>query len=409
MTGRAFGRPQSGAAAPAVSAESPQIQFMELKQITVLPSAAPNAFPGGAKCDSEGNLFLRFGIYDFTRAQIAQDAAISEIIPDSKRIVAYGRSPLPVSDYPNARLVYFNVTSGGSLYALISTRAGASASAPRPAPEYYLERFKDDGTVDAILRISPPPGATHWFADLLGIFRDGNFLVAGISTATTNRPGAGSWGPFTAIYDRNGRFVREVALPGDVVNKVQDSDKPTQQKVIAASSATDGGAQSGTPDKTGSSVAASSKGSPEQPSKPGEPFEAAVTTGAVFGGPDGNVWIFRSSDPIKLFDVNPMGDVVKHFEFQAPVKGLKPFNMGFAGPDEVYIHFVRLVGTPGAAVGPSGVVGVFDTDSERFESLYALPITEKAIRVLACSDHRGGFLYLGSTKNHDLALYDYRP
>src|SRR6185437_8461183 len=386
--GRAFARPQSRATDRVVLAASVPIQSMELKETTVLPSAAPNAFRGGTECDSKGDIFLQFGIYDFTRAQLEQDAAISEIIPDSKRIVAYGRSPLPASDYPNAQVHSFNAAPGGQLYALLVTRSDVPAGAPRAAAEYYVERFKDDGTADSVLHVDPPPGATHWFADSVGSFSNGSFLITGTSTASADKPSAGSWGPFTAIYDRNGRFVREVTLPDDIVNKMAKGDK-SHSASHSTSSTTPAGTQTAAANGTPTAGQGGAQESPEQPSKSHEFFEVAITTGGVLSGPDGNVWIFRASDPARLYSVNPSGEVLKHFQLAVPAPGLKPFGIGFAGPDEIYIHFVRFAGAPGASVSPSDVVGIFDTDSERFESLYALPDTEKGMRVLACSDHRG--------------------
>ena len=46
--------------------------------------------------------------------------------------------------------------------------------------------------------------------------------------------------------------------------------------------------------------------------------------------------------------------------------------------------------------------------SEQFNALYTLPSTEKGSGVMACSDGRGGFTYLGSTPDNHLALFDYR-
>jgi hypothetical protein len=107
-------------------------------------------------------------------------------------------------------------------------------------------RFKDDGTPDSITHIDMPPGAAHWFANLLGIFLDGNFLIAGQTSATADGPSAGSWRPFTGIYDASGRFVSEVTLPDDVVNEDVEKTAGSPQQSAGAAAPTPAGTAKGT-------------------------------------------------------------------------------------------------------------------------------------------------------------------
>ena len=144
----AFARPQAGPTGPAVKDEQRAIEQLQLKESTALALAAPNAFGSAAQCDSGGDIFVRLANYNFTSAQMSSDSAVSEIIlDDSKRVVAYGTSPLSPSDYPNSRLKSFSVLPKGVVYALIITRQNPTEGNARPQPVYYVERFKDDGTV----------------------------------------------------------------------------------------------------------------------------------------------------------------------------------------------------------------------------------------------------------------------
>jgi hypothetical protein len=364
-------------------------------------------------CDSDGDIFLQFVHYDPARLW-ETDPGVSEVIPDSKRIVAYGTSPLSQFDYPNSRLESFSVLPNGEVYALIFTRRDRSSGGPRPAPEYYVERFKDDGTTDSITHIDAPPGAAHWSAALLGAYWDGNFLIAGTSSGSAEQPGASSWRPFTAIYGPRGRFVSEVTLPEDIVNDFAEGSGPAQ-RTAGAAAATPAGTAGGQL-RGGEKAAAESRAETQEtqasstkPSKPHEFFEISITTGGLISAPDGNIWIFRASDPIRLYAVSSAGEVIKHFQFPAPVSGLKPSKIGSAGPARIFLDFAHFAGDPIPPSGSSHAVGVFDPLSERFETLYTLPDTDKSFRVLACGDGRGGFLYLGSTPDNHVAVFDYGP
>lgn len=409
----ACANPQTGSGGASATADLPAIVSLQLKDTTALSSTAPNAYGPGTTCDSEGDVFFKLVYYDPAQMRIAAGAAISEITPDSKTTVEYGTSGLSASDYPNSRLLSFSVTPRGKVSALIFTRADPSDGGVRPAPEYYFERFKDDGTIDSITRIAPPPGASHWFADLISVFPDGDFLIAGtISGDSGDHPSAGSWQPFTAIYDPRGRFVSEVNLPDDVVNDEAPVDR-SPHKVANAPDANPPATK-----QTKSGVGAGVGNPPPQPeahapstqqSKPHEFFEAAISTGDVVSGPDGNIWILRTSDPLRLYAVDSSGEVVKHFQFSAPAQGLKPFSFSFAGPDVIFFDFAHFAVDQTPFSGPSEILGLFNTVSERFEGLYTLPKTQKGLHVPACGDRQGGFLYLGRTSDNHLAVFDYAP
>lgn len=407
--------PQARAPKSGAETESPPTVTLRLRETTVLASPAPNAFAAGNRCDSSGDVFVRLGLFDPTRIGVQIDPAVSEVIPESKRIVTYGNSPpLSSSDYPSSTLRSFNVTPAGAVYALITARPKPSSESPSPVREYYVEGFKDDGTTASITHIEAPPGATHWSANLLDAFHDGSLLIAGTVSrgSGSEQPSASSWRAFTAIYDPSGRFVREVTLPGDVVNDLAGDNGSVQQGIKKGEAPTPAG-KVGEPldaaDKAQSVAGAQTQAVPTRLPKAGESFDLSVATGDVVSGPDGNLWILRASDPLRLYAVSSAGEVVRHFQFSPPAPGLKPFDFGFTGPEQIFFKFVHFAGSSGPSSGSPNVLGVFNAVSERFDALYALPDTEKGFRVLACSDGHGGFLYLGGTADNHLAVYDYVP
>lgn len=382
--GPALGAPQAVATGSSSGAGLPPVEALRLQDTTVFSSAAPVAFRGGSRCDADGDAFVQLASLVGAPARVQPSSSISEVIRDGRRIVVYA-TQLSSSDYPNARVEDFSVLPSGAMYALIFTRKEAPSQGPRPDPQYYVEAFKDDGTKDSITQINPPLGITHWFVDLLGAFNDGDFLVVGTGTASTERPSASSWHPFTAVYDPAGRFIVEVALPEDVANNFEE---------ISAG-------------KSGAAARPETQGAPSQTTKSQQYFEVAISAGGVINGPDGNVWILRASDPIRLYAVNSGGQVIEHFKFVSPDPGLAPLGFGFANSVQVFLDFERFAGAPSSQSGASKLVGLFNISSGRFESLYSLPETDKSFRALACSDGNGGFLYLGSTADNHLADFDY--
>ncbi|MGB6874679.1 MAG: hypothetical protein WBD87_01465 [Candidatus Acidiferrales bacterium] len=367
-----LGSPQATVGGSGADTGLPPTETLRLQETTVFASTRPTAFRGGSHCDSEGDAFVEFARLVGNPLHVEPSSSISEVVPDGKRIVVYGGTQLSPSDYPNSRLTDFSVLPNGVLYALIFTRRDAPSQGSRPEAQYYIERFKDDGTMDSITAIHAPPGIAHWYADLLGAFPDGNFLIVGTSTASAGEPSASSWRPFTAIYDPTGRFVAEVTLPDDVAN---DSNK----------------SGSGLPRSAGGKA-----------SKPQQYFEVAITTGGVVNGPDGNVWILRASDPLRLYAVNSSGLVTQHFKVSPPAPELEPSGFGFANSAQIFFNFGHFGGG-----SSSDLVGLFSAFSGRFDALYSLPDTEKGFRTLACSDGNGGFFYLGSTPDNHLAVFDY--
>jgi hypothetical protein len=382
-----LGAPQ--AAKSGAPARLPPVESLQLQHTTVFSAPAPLGYSSGIRCDSHGHAYLLPATFAGVPPRLQPFSSVAELIPDEKQIMTYRTLPLSVSRYPHAAMLSFAVLPDGRLYALIATRQFTSKGKPRSEPQYYVERFNNDRTRDSITHIQTPPGVAHWYAALLAPFSDGRFLIAGTSTNTKERPDAGSWRPFTAIYDSSGGFVGDVTMPHDIPNNFNE-----------------GGA--GKPRAAGK---AKGKASPAQASKPGRYFDVAITTGGAVSGPYGNVWILRNSNPIRLYAVDSSGRVTQHFGFSPPVPGLVPLDFGFASPGEIFFEFARPPAPPGApSKGPSELVGVFNTTLQQFEALYTLPEKDnKFLRPLACSDGNGGFLYLGSTRDNHLGVFDYAP
>lgn len=397
----AFAQPQATGTGSA-STSLPAPVALRLQGTTQLDSIAPNASLAGAKCDANGNVFVRFGNYDFVGQHMQLDSAISEVIPESKRVVIHRVPALSSSDYPNSKLMSFGVSLDGVVYALISTRRNASDGEPRPAEyEYYVEQLKEGVSAGSMTHLQTLPGVAHWVPVLLGAFPKGNFLIAGQKSEDAGRPGPGSWRPFTAIYDSSGRFLIELNLPEDVVNHFSEYTGSAEGTAAAETPPAKraGAVQPGASEQAG--APAQSK----QSSKPHEYLGISIRSGGIVSGPDGNLWILRASDPLRLYAVDAAGQVVKHFQLSPPVAGSTP-QFGFAGPEQIFFAFTDAGGESNPHPGPSEMIGVFDIATEQFNALYTVPRTKG---FLGCADGRGGFIYVGSSPDRRLALFDYRP
>jgi len=345
---------------------APAVQSLELKE--TIPLAYPSAgMMGGAKCDGHRNIFVSLPVMN-SDGTLRTDVLL-EILLDSKSTKMFGSQPLPASDYPNQSTDYFDVDADGTVYALVYTREnGKQRDKQPPVPQYYIERFNSDGSADSVVHLDHPPGAGAVGIDpyQFGIFPDGSFILAGIRWDAPTKAEA-----FTAVYSSSGKFIRSVALPDDV---------PGDQTLKAEHAS------------TAQRDAASS----------------AVMLGSIVSSPDGNVYLLRNSQPVRIYGVDSSGEVVKHFQLSPPSPGLDVSSTGLVGEDSLFLFFGHPPPQhPGEKPISEWLVGVFNTVSGQFDGIYALPT--KGVGVPACGDQHGGLLFIGHTADRHLAVVDYGP
>lgn len=345
----------------------PAVQFLVLKETIPLAYASPQGFMSGVKCDGDGNIFVPM-------PEMNSDGTVSrivliEIVPDSKSTKTFGSQPLPASDYPNQSIHYFDVDAHGTVYALGYTHEDKQASDKKPTiPQYFIERFNDDGSTDSVVRLGYPPGTGAVELDLshFGIFGDGSFIVAGTQwDASTEAK------PFTGIYGSNGKFIRSVALPDDVL------DDETLKAERASSAQHDAAV-------------------------------SAITLGSMVSSPDGIVYLLRDSQPVRIYAVASSGEVVKRFQLSPPLPGLNVFSAGLAAKDSLLLYFAH---PPPEHLDEKPVsqwlIGIFNSVSGQFDAVYKLPA--KTTGVPACGDQHRGLLLVGNTADQHLAVFDYAP
>lgn len=409
LAGRpAFAAPQARASAAANAAEPPAIQNLHLKETTVFPSGVPFAF-GDSHCDSSGDIFLSLSKYGLRETGAASEPVITEVTPESKQMQEYEKTPISIADYPNPLRLGFAVTPRGVIYRAFLTLR--SPTPPRPPAEFYVEKFNDDGTTDSITHLDAPAETSQWFPQTFAVFPDGNLLVVGAGSPIEEQPEGSRWVPLLAIYGPGGRFVRDLSLPNDSDNETGESNSVTEKAVKDTPGSSKEKIAAPSQDTSSGAATPKAEASPtiSQASLHGRNLVQAISDGGVAVAPDGNAWIALATDPIRLFEVDSGGEVIKHFQIAPPLKGMQRFIIGLAGPGKVYFDFAPVELDSRKIYGKSEVLGVFNTESERFEGVYKLPETETGLRFPVCSDLHGGFLYVGATSDNHFAVFDYVP
>jgi len=391
-----FSTTPSGKSRVQSTEEPPEQRTLSLRETVVFQSPPLGSTLSWIRCDAGGNIFVP--LPQIARNGTWTNTVVAELLTESRTTRRFGAVPFDQAKYPNAFVSYFDVDRHGAVYALFSTHPNDPKTGQPLRPvvlSYFIEHFNDDGSADSIVPIGLPEGAAAMpYVYAMAVAPGDRFLLTG--TAVTQD---GLNRPFTALYDSTGRFLRNIEFPDDVkdnapdsVGSASDNGKSTQPRSESASHSADKG--------TGGS------GSESQAAREKIPVGAAISTGSVVTSPDGYIYVLRNSDPLRLYGVSLSGDPPKHFQFAAPAPGLRPFTMEAAGPTSLVLDFWPMAGTAGAPQA----LEVFDTDSGRLTALYQLPESAGTMLIPACSDRRGGFLYLGeSADKQHLAVFRYTP
>lgn len=328
------------------------------------------------KCDRDGNIFVAYTANPYAGSGASGGASrpITEVVLESKSTVQFRMSPIDGYDTQNRR--YFGLDQRGTLYALLSANPANGKENRQKQPDYFIEKFKEDGTRDSLTKLLLPAGARMW-PMLFGVFNDGSYLATGTNLSLTSTAGAIS-GPFTAIFDSSGRFVQSVRLPDDVPDSPATRVPPRHPQVDPRKQATDN-----------------------------TPSVLSVLEGGLVSAADGNVYLVRAGNPMRIYGISPGGEVVTQAQAPIPEPGLSLVEVG-ASAAGLYFHF----GHVATSVSPDGsdprnVVALFDLNIKRFVALYRLPANVSQDWVPACADNRGNFSFLGETADGRLQVTTY--
>jgi hypothetical protein len=204
------------------------------------------------RCDGEGNLYFR-PVREAPANPMS--APYIRVSADGRHIVSIGLESVP--DFPKDDSHIETVALGlrGGMYLLAWKDDG-----------YYFLDFDDEGKFRSASKVDRGLLVSH-----LAVFPTGEILAAGEKVPEKSDDPTGV--PFTAILDRNGKLLKELALAGDV--KPEPGKAPDQQSM-------------------------------------------AIDLGAAVPGDDGNIYLLRAAEKPLIFVISPAGEVVRKLILTPP-------------------------------------------------------------------------------------------
>ncbi|MGA2647411.1 MAG: hypothetical protein ABSF15_22105 [Candidatus Sulfotelmatobacter sp.] len=310
---------QQGAAVPAVSIKTTKIE---------LPLSHPTQMIDKTTCDSDGNVYARVWAGDGSETA---RLPVQEITPEGT--LARNFRVAGASQNTDVAEGFF-VSDAGDVY-----------QAARMANGVYIVKFAKDGSVKSTVKLEADPRLVDPWQ--LAVFKAGEYLLSGL-TGKDHRT------PYTAVFETNGKLVKEIYEPEDEEARLK--------------------AENGDTAYTRSNA--------------GNRF---VGFGDVAAGSDGNVYLLRGTSPALVYVVSPAGQVVRKLHIDT---GSPDFVAG-----DIKLHAGRLaIGFN----GPNNLVMVTDLEGRTIAS-YAVDRHKPDWPALACYDGEG-FTFVTAYAEKELYL-----
>jgi hypothetical protein len=358
-----------GSAKPTVTLPPPRPLYEQERIHFSLPMPVSVGLP--MKCDQNGNIYIEGIISSMAMLRESVQGYVplpfERFSPDSATITEYALPP--IADYQQVERIDYDVTPWGAVYFLLA------ASHSHEHADFFVAKFKDDGTLDTVTKLDEPPEGHLEPYHLAAFPHGGELLVTGdVILDWVNHVIQ----PFTGIYGDDGRLVTEVKIPGT---------KPYHLRAASLHSA--GG--------TGQS---------KRSAKPEQDILTTMMQGEVIGAPDGNLYFLWASHPPILYAMSPAGEVVSQTKVKIHLPGLDPSQMSLAGTDTVLIEFNRLPGIHPTTTGPSTVFALVDLATGQVTETFRSP-TGPGVAFLACATSEGDFEFLGPSEQGKLDVIDF--
>jgi hypothetical protein len=231
-----------------------------------IASEMGGAFMFPAKCDADGNLYIR---------KFATDrpllGPIIKVDPEGKRVALF--DPASVSQIKLDRADAFSPAPDGGLYQIAAVSVAN--------PQIYVLHFSSDGS---------PATPTRLDADFqpyqFAAFANGNLLVSGFQRDLQNKSDPGR--PYTAVFSADGRLLAQLSL---------EPPEPAHATGKLAAKPATGDSRTSTPTLDLSDA---------EPS------------------PDGNIYALRRSSPALIYVISSAGMILRTLKIKSPVPGLMP-------------------------------------------------------------------------------------
>jgi hypothetical protein len=256
----------SQSTAPSKKTPSPAIALHESSRQSIV-SEVGGAFMFPARCDADGNLYIRK--YASDRPLLGP---IVKIDAEGKRVASF--DPTAVSQLKLDRADAFSPAPDGGLYQIAAVGIAKA--------QIYVLQFSSDGS---------PSSPIHLDADFqpfqFAPFANGGLLVSGYYRDAQNRSDPKR--PLTAVFSADGRLLAQIAF--------DDSRKEASP-----------GARSSRPPVPDRTV----KSTPSIHLSDAEP------------GVDGNIYVLRRSSPALIYVISPAGRILRTLHISSPAHDLMP-------------------------------------------------------------------------------------
>jgi hypothetical protein len=232
-----------------------------------IASEMGGAFMFPARCDADGNLYIR---------KFATDrpllGPIIKVDPEGKRVALF--DPVAVSQLKLDRADAFSPAPDGGLYQIAAVGAAN--------PQIYVLHFSSDGSPS-----TPTPLDADFQPFQFAAFANGNLLVSGFQRDLQNKSDPGR--PYTAVFSADGRVLAQLSLePPPELHHA-----PPQSTVKPAIS----GSRTATPTLDLSDA---------------EP------------GLDGNIYALRRSSPALIYVISSAGKILRTLKIKSPAHEVMP-------------------------------------------------------------------------------------
>lgn len=374
-----FGSAHQASAATATSPNEakPPLRDLYPEGTTTFNLPPPIEVWAPVKCDLNGDIFLAYT--SFPPSTLGRPIAfnmnppIHELIAGSDRAVTYSIPSLP--NYEDVRRSTFNVGPRGQLYALLEAYHHKPTPKEPQAAHFLIVKYRDDGTMDDFVELENPP-AGNFEPYRFAAFGDGSFLVTGAIDAST--PGTPQK-PFTGIFARDGSFSMALTFKGDV--------RPAPKSRAA---------KQGKGKKGPASQSSNTRSKKEYL----QDWVLEVGEGMMLAAPDGNIYIVRSSNPVRIFAISTAGKIVRQFTVASP-NGATVSQAGLAGQSDLLLDFLHVPGRDNAKSASAMLVTV---DIETGKELAAYHLPRKGGGIAACGTPQEEIYFVGKSENNKLQV-----
>jgi hypothetical protein len=266
-------------------------------------------------CDGAGNIYVQF----IARAPASNLAPpVTRISADGQQLTKFSLDSVP-GLAPDASIDSYAVTPRGEVLMF-----GYNGDVPQ------LFTFRDDGQFDSIRKFD-----LEISNSVFAVFPTGEFLVRGVkaSSPADKRHDA----VFTGLFDRNGRFLKQITLEDEIEFKDRADFK-------------DGAEYSKAYNATLHSLS----------------FSQAISAD------DGNVYLVRQPKPLSVDVVSPGGEVLRQLTLKPPSPSFQAGDVKVAGGKIVVEFILKVPGDRQNRISDF-TFSVFDAESGEKEYDYYSP------------------------------------